>query len=104
MTAVATGPVRTCVGCGSRDAQHAMLRLAWQDPSLVVRDPRRGTGRSAYLHATGRCVEGLLRSKALGRSLKVAVPKDARASLARRIEGRPGAAGAEAARKGPAAR
>jgi len=55
-----------------------MLRLQI-DPAgelTVVAAPQRG--RSAYLHARRRCVSGLLRSKALLRSLRTTVERPMR--------------------------
>jgi len=76
-----TGPTRTCVGCGTRDAQSAMIRLRRAPAGAVVADPGLRDGRSAYVHASGECVRGLVRSKGLGKSLRTTVAKEARVEL-----------------------
>lgn len=73
-----TGPTRTCVGCGGRDAQAAMLRLRSRGNGALAITPRTESGRSAYIHAALPCVHGLLRSKFVGKSLRTTVTKDAR--------------------------
>lgn len=82
-----TGPTRTCVGCGARDAQGAMLRLRRDAGGIVVAPARGGTGRSAYVHAGASCVRGIARSKGVGRSLRMTVTKEARLELMRILDG-----------------
>lgn len=90
MSAALHVPVRSCVGCGERDAQRAMLRLG-RGPAgtLTVDEPRR-TGRGAWLHPRAACVAGLERSKGLARSLRTTVAKDSRRAAIRELEGRLG--------------
>ena len=83
-----TAPTRTCVGCGRRDAQRAMLRLRRDGGAAVVADACCRTGRSAYVHARPECVRGLMRSKGLGRSLRTTVAREARLELVKALEGR----------------
>lgn len=75
------GPTRTCVGCGARDAQSAMLRVRRGDDGLVVAPPRGGCGRSAYVHGRQDCVRAILRSKGVGRSLRLTATKELRLEL-----------------------
>jgi len=76
-----TGPTRTCVGCGTRDAQSVMIRLRRGAAGAVVADAGLRNGRSAYVHAQGECIRGLVRSKGLGKSLRTTVAKEARMEL-----------------------
>jgi predicted RNA-binding protein YlxR (DUF448 family) len=81
-------PVRTCVGCGKRAAQHEFLRLqrlqAGVDGTMLGLSPRRaGVGRSAYVHRRRSCVDGLAKSRLLARSLRAAVQQDVREEIAR---------------------
>ena len=81
-------PVRTCVGCGARDAQSAMLRVqlgAAGGPTLVE---RAGHGRSAYVHARPACAAALPKSRGLARSLRTPVGQTERAGLRICIEDR----------------
>lgn len=81
-----TSPTRTCVGCGTRDAQAAMLRLRRSADGIVVAASRGGSGRSAYLHPGAACVRGIARSKGVGRSLRMTVTKETRLELMRILE------------------
>jgi len=70
--------VRTCIGCGQRGLQSALLRLQLDTAGEVVVARTPVSGRSAYLHARRDCLSGLLRSKGLGRSLRTTVGRDSR--------------------------
>jgi len=87
------GPTRTCVGCGARDAQAAMVRLRRGPDGIAIAAPRGGTGRSAYVHAGAACIGGLARSKGFGRSLRVTVTKETRLDLMRILDERLAAGG-----------
>ena len=78
-------PVRTCIGCGTREPQAQLLRL--QVPSsggleLVERPVR---GRSAYVHDRRQCIEAVVKSRILRRSLRVDVPRALRAMAVERF-------------------
>jgi translation initiation factor IF-2 len=78
-------PTRSCVGCGARDAQQAMVRLRRGADGVVRPSPQAGTGRSAYVHPADSCVAGLARSKGLGRSLRMTATKEVRLELMRAL-------------------
>lgn len=80
------GPTRTCVGCGRRDAQSAMLRLRRDAAGVIVPAAAVSTGRSAYVHPLPDCVSGLARSKGLGKSLRTTVSKEAKMELMRGLQ------------------
>jgi len=85
------GPQRTCVGCRAVRAQGRLVRIALDACGGLAVNPRRVTGRSAYLcpspnprRVTGRsaylcpsptCLEQALRRSALPRALRVQVPR-----------------------------
>lgn len=73
-------PIRSCVGCSSRDAQSALLRLRLHAGSGIV-VAALGSGRSAYVHERPDCVAALSRSKGLGRSLRSQVGAETRREL-----------------------
>lgn len=81
-------PVRTCVGCGQRDAQQAMLRLRMSAGTILVEGEAGGTGRSAYLHSRKPCIQGLVKSKGLTRSLRATIGRDLRLALTEALERR----------------
>jgi predicted RNA-binding protein YlxR (DUF448 family) len=78
-------PQRSCVGCGARDAQAAMRRLRIADDGGIDAGGARKTGRSAYVHERRECIDGLARSRGLGRSLRAQVDREARTALAKRL-------------------
>lgn len=70
MEITASGPVRTCVGCGSRKAQAELTRFVVGPQGGVVADRRRRLpGRGAYLCGAG-CLTAALKRKALGRAFR----------------------------------
>lgn len=79
-------PTRTCVGCGRRDRQSAMVRLRRDAAGTITNDASVRTGRSAYVHGRSECVRGLVRSKVLGKSLRSNVGKEARVELTNVLE------------------
>jgi predicted RNA-binding protein YlxR (DUF448 family) len=62
------GPTRTCVGCGERDAQSALVRFRATTDGGLSEESR--VGRSAYVHARVTCARSLRRSKHLTRALR----------------------------------
>ena len=73
-----SAPVRTCVGCGARDAQSRLVRLQLDAAANLRAVDRAHAGRSAYVHADPKCVEGLIKSRSLRRSLRGDVERSAR--------------------------
>ena len=71
------GPVRTCVGCRSRDAKAALLRVVVVDGVLTVDPAGRLPGRGASVHPDPACVELADRRRAFARALRVPGPLDA---------------------------
>jgi uncharacterized protein len=60
--------LRTCVGCRQVKPRSALYRIALVDGTIAV-DPRRVTGRSAYLCREGACWELAQKRRALDRAL-----------------------------------
>ena len=67
-------PRRTCIGCRAVREQRRLLRLAADGDGGVVVNPRRPTGRGAYLCPSVACLDEALRRKALPRALGVDLP------------------------------
>ena len=64
-------PIRTCVGCGTREPQAPMLRLQVAScRRVVVLAERPVRGRSAYVHDRRQCIEAVAKSRILRRSLR----------------------------------
>ncbi len=65
-------PVRTCIGCGKRDARAAMLRLTQVGGSAVQVDRAKSSpGRGAWLHPSGDCFNKARKSRRITRALRL---------------------------------
>ncbi|HZP42618.1 MAG TPA: YlxR family protein [Candidatus Binatia bacterium] len=74
-------PIRTCVGCGERDAQQVLLRVVSVADRLAP-DPRRTVpGRGAYLHRRRGCWEAFVGRRGPVRSLRRSVARAERERL-----------------------
>ncbi|OGQ48641.1 MAG: hypothetical protein A3I10_05445 [Deltaproteobacteria bacterium RIFCSPLOWO2_02_FULL_57_26] len=73
-------PQRTCLGCGARDDQSALLRLVLQGGGELSID-RRGKGRGGYLHKQEGCWQAFLRRKSLSRAFRAEIRRAARERL-----------------------
>ncbi len=69
MTEALRQPIRTCVGCGGKAAQRALVRLK-AEAGRVVFDRARTGGRGAWLHPDPACLEGALKRRAFPRVLR----------------------------------
>ena len=69
-------PVRTCVGCRTRDHQGDLLRVVRVDGRLVPDFHRERSGRGAYVHPSQGCVRAAIARKAFGRALRAGGPLD----------------------------
>ena len=68
----ARGPLRTCIGCGKRDARAALLRLSQVEGSAVVVDPAKSSpGRGAWLHPSWECFDKARKSRRITRALRL---------------------------------
>lgn len=69
--------MRTCVGCRSRDARSALLRVVAFEGALVPDPSRRLAGRGANLHPVPSCLALAERRRAWSRVLRATGPLDA---------------------------
>jgi predicted RNA-binding protein YlxR (DUF448 family) len=63
------------VGCRTVRAQGCLVRIALDARGGVAVNPRRVTGRSAYLCPSPACLEQALRRSALSRALRAELPR-----------------------------
>lgn len=68
----ARGPVRTCIGCRSREPVSRLIRLV-ADPTggCVVDYDRSLPGRGAHIHPRAECIDQAVARRALARALRV---------------------------------
>ena len=59
-------PLRTCVGCGTRAPQSALMRFTATAEGLRADVGRRAAGRGAYLHGVPTCLAALITSVPAG--------------------------------------
>lgn len=63
-------PVRTCIGCRSREEKVRLVRIVPRDGGVAVDVRQREPGRAAYLHPRPECLEQALKRRSLGRALR----------------------------------
>ena len=82
-------PQRQCMGCRERKEKRELIRVVRAPDGSVSLDFRgKAPGRGAYICPDMACLKKALRSKALDRSLEVAIPEDVYARLEKEMEGR----------------
>ena len=74
-------PIRSCVGCGERAPQAAMLRMTYGESALRRDAGARAGGRGAYLHERPACWDAFVARRGPVRSLRSAVPRTVRVRL-----------------------
>ena len=80
-------PQRQCMGCRERKNKREMIRVVRSPEGNVSLDfGGKAPGRGAYLCPDVECLERALRSKALDRSLEVAIPEDVYDRLEKEME------------------
>jgi predicted RNA-binding protein YlxR (DUF448 family) len=63
-------PVRTCIGCRSREEKVRLIRIVPRNGGVTVDVRQREPGRGAYLHPRSECLEQALKRRSLGRALR----------------------------------
>jgi len=80
-------PQRQCMGCRERKNKRDMIRVVRSPEGNVSLDfGGKLNGRGAYLCPNPECLKRAIRSKALDRSLEVAIPEDVYARLEKEME------------------
>lgn len=76
-------PQRTCIACREVGDKRALVRIVRTPDGRVEPDPTgKKSGRGAYVHATGECIERALSGGILARALKTQIDSEAREQLA----------------------
>ena len=80
-------PMRQCMGCRERLAKRAMIRVVrCTDGNVQLDFSGKLSGRGAYICPDMACLKKAIRSKALERSLEVAIPEEIYARLEQEME------------------
>ena len=80
-------PQRQCMGCRERKAKRGLIRVVRSPEGNVSLDfGGKMNGRGAYLCPDPACLKKAIRSKALDRSLEVAIPEEVYARLEKEME------------------
>ena len=80
-------PQRQCMGCRERKAKRDMIRVVRTTQGDVTLDfGGKLNGRGAYVCPDPECLKKAQRSKALERSLEVAIPEEVYQRLAKEME------------------
>ncbi len=70
-------PVRQCIGCREMKPKKEMVRIIRTPVNEICLDKTgKLNGRGAYLCPNAECYRRAVRSKAIERALKVAIPDD----------------------------
>lgn len=78
-------PQRTCMGCGGRDDQARLIRLAVEQGRLAVDGMR---GRGGYLHRSSECRRLFVGRKSQYRAFHVEVTRAMKENLIKELENR----------------
>ena len=80
-------PQRQCMGCRERKEKKAMIRVVrCTDGSVTLDFSGKLNGRGAYVCPDPECLKKAQKSKALERSLEVAIPQEVYDRLANEME------------------
>ena len=80
-------PQRQCMGCRERKEKRELIRVVRSPEGAVSLDFRgKAPGRGAYICPDMACLKKAIRSKALERSLEVAIPEEIYARLEKEME------------------
>ena len=80
-------PQRQCMGCRERKENRELIRVVRAPDGGVSLDFRgKAPGRGAYICPDMACLKKAIRSKALERSLEVAIPEEIYARLEQEME------------------
>ncbi|MGH7798890.1 MAG: YlxR family protein [Candidatus Binatia bacterium] len=76
-------PQRTCMGCGKRDDQNQLIRLALTEKGGLMVDGK--TGRGGYLHRSLDCWRAFLGRKGQYRTFHVEITRATKEQLVNKL-------------------
>lgn len=79
-------PLRKCIGCGEMKSKKELIRvIKTPEDEIVVDKTGKKNGRGAYICNSLDCLSKAVKTKALERSLKVAIPNEVYETLEREL-------------------
>ena len=82
-------PVRTCVACKKEFEKKRLIRIVMnKDGEIFVDGTGKADGRGAYFCGDAECYSRLVKTKALNRSFKTAVPDEVYESIREEVFGK----------------
>ncbi|MSS63328.1 RNase P modulator RnpM [Velocimicrobium porci] len=79
-------PLRKCIGCGEMKPKKELIRvIKTPEDEIVIDKTSKKNGRGAYICNSLDCLSNAVKTKALERSLKVAIPKEVYETLEREL-------------------
>lgn len=69
-------PLRKCAGCNEMQPKKELVRVLRTEEGIVIDLTGKKNGRGAYLCPNKNCLQKAKKTKALDRSLKVAIPEE----------------------------
>lgn len=79
-------PQRMCIGCRTRKEKQELVRVVRSPEATVIVDPGgKKPGRGAYLCPSQECLNRAIKSRALGKALRVPVSDEIVEDLRRQL-------------------
>ena len=80
-------PLRQCIGCGEMKSKKEMIRVIKTAEDQILLDATgRKNGRGAYLCPSMECFKKAVKGRGLGRSFKMAIPREVYETLEKEME------------------
>ncbi len=80
-------PMRQCTGCREMKPKRELIRVVKSPEDVISLDFKgKAQGRGAYVCPNRECLKKAVRSKALERSLEIAIPEEIYAQLSAQME------------------
>lgn len=80
-------PLRQCIGCGEMKNKNTLIRVIKTPEDEIVLDATgKKNGRGAYICNSFACFTKAVKTKALERSLKIAIPKEIYETLEKELK------------------
>lgn len=80
-------PLRKCTGCGEMKSKRELIRvIKTPEEEITIDATGKKNGRGAYICNSSECLTKAIKTKALERSLKSAIPKEVYEELEKELK------------------